>query len=64
MHKLANHPQAKLIYSLSAVVCLGLAWVVGLRAIDTGSLWLYALVFVLIGFGIKEVMQLIAVLRR
>lgn len=64
MHKLASHPQAKLIYLVSALISFGLAWALALRAIDTGSLWQYLITFVLIGLGIKEVVQLIAVLRR
>lgn len=64
MHKLANHPQAKLIYIISALVCFGLAWPLALRVIDTASLWQYALTFALVGMGIKEVVQLVAVLRR
>jgi len=64
MRKLANHPNAKQIYAISALVCFGLAWAVALRAIDTGTLWLYALFFGLLGLGIKEIVQLVRAHKR
>lgn len=58
MGKISNHPKAKTIYAVSALVCFGLAWATALKAIDQGSLWLYALFFGLLGLGIKEIVQL------
>lgn len=64
MSKIANHPRAKMIYAVSALVCFGLAWAVALMAIDTGRLWLYVLFFGLVVVGIKEVVQLVRVSNR
>jgi hypothetical protein len=48
--------------AITGVVSLGLAWLVWLRASDTGSLQQYALLIVLVIFGINRLAKAIKIL--